>query len=325
MAAYTDAAGKFEPGAPNNGNEDNFHVHADLGQAAAFEADREVALSVHGCLMVGADGMGGMNAGEVASEIAVATVARCFTPERLADCSLGVARERERYLERVVAEADREIRAAGKREAAYAGMGSTIVLAWLWGEELSVTWCGDSRAYVLREPEGLRQITKDHSFVQQLVDVGELEEFRAFDHPYNNIITRSLGDPEGEAEPSSRTVAVAEGDIVLLCSDGLNGVLRDRKTLDDEGNVLPGENLEEIMRNNRATMQGCREALWRAAEAAGWYDNVTAILCEIVSGGGTEREPVEAEAILKTKEGFGCRSRKRWFWGMLGRYIFRRR
>ncbi|MDE7126904.1 MAG: hypothetical protein K2O58_03285, partial [Bacteroidales bacterium] len=74
------------------------------------------------------------------------------------------------------------------------------------------------------------------------------------------------------------------GDIIMLFSDGLSGVLRDRKSCDREGNIIPGDNLEDIIRANRASMTECRKALWIAAENADWYDNVTAILCEIIEG-----------------------------------------
>lgn len=286
LAAYTDPAGKWNDDAPKRGNEDDLFVDADLSNEVQgqFMADEVMELSDAGCLMVVADGMGGMNAGEVASAIAIQTVKSAFSKENIADEVLKSGRSRTKYLEKVVVDADAAIKKRSRADKECEGMGSTLIMAWLYDNELTVTWCGDSRAYQFREAEGIRQISKDHSYVQGLVDSGKITEVEAFDHPYGNIITRSLGDPEKKAEPDSVTVPVCKGDIILLCSDGLSGVLRDRKSYDSEGNLIPGDNLEDIIRPHRASMTECREALWAAAENAGWYDNVTAILCEIVEG-----------------------------------------
>ena len=163
-------------------------------------------------------------------------------------------------------------------------MGSTIIMAWLYEDELTISWCGDSRAYLFNEKSGIRLISEDHSYVQELVNKGLLTYAQTFDHPQNNIITRSLGDPTKEAKPESKTLKVGKGDIILLCSDGLSGVLRDRKTYDDQGQLYPEENLEDTIRAHTGSMKECREALWIAAERGGWYDNVTAILCQITDG-----------------------------------------
>ncbi len=286
LTAYTDPAGKRTEQPPLYGNEDNFFVDADLSdeEQGKFVTDEPEQLSDAGCLMVIADGMGGMNAGEIASKIAVDTVKELFAPGRLPADAVATAKSREHYMEQVVVAADTAIKTEARKNPEYEGMGSTIVMVWLCDGQASVTWCGDSRAYLFREPEGIRQVSKDHSYVQSLVDDGKITEAVAFDHPYGNIITRSLGDPEKKARADSKTIPVCKGDILLVCSDGLNGVLRDRKTYDDKGNLFPGENLEDLIRANRSSMATCREALWRAAESAEWYDNVTAILCEILEG-----------------------------------------
>ena len=282
LAAYTDAAGKRNDVPPLYGNEDNFYVDADLSEEpqGEFSSDEEKALSDYGSLLVIADGMGGMNAGEVASEIAVRTVKECFAHKNLTDRIVADAESRERYMEHVVEEADAAIKARSQENKECEGMGSTIIMVWICDGVASVTWCGDSRAYLFREPKGIAQISKDHSYVQSLVDDGKITEEEAFDHPYGNIITRSLGDPEKKAKADSVTVPLYKGDIILVCSDGLSGVLRDRPLSDG----TPAANLEEIIRSNRSSMQSCREALFSAAEEADWYDNVTAILYEITDG-----------------------------------------
>lgn len=274
IAAYTDSAGKTNADAPRNGNEDNMFVSSDLSSDSKdclFAADREEILNRYGCLMVVADGMGGMNAGEVASEIAINVVKESFTVDSLSNAVLKNEKSRAHFMESVVVAADDAIKEHAKKHTECDGMGSTIVMAWLYEGKVTVTWCGDSRVYLYRESEGLKQISKDHSYVQELVDQGKITMDEAFDHPYNNVITRSLGDPNHKAKPDSVTIPVFRGDIILVNSDGLSGVLRDIE-------------IEKIIKANRTSMNGCRLSLWDAAKNADWYDNVTAILCEILDG-----------------------------------------
>lgn len=274
IAAYTDSAGKTNPQAPRNGNEDNMFINADLSdrdRQVMFSLDNEENLSNGGCLLVVADGMGGMNAGEVASEIAIEVVKNAFDPETLPQSVLASDKTREQFMEDVVLKADEAVKKHASEHSECEGMGSTIILAWVHDQHLSVTWCGDSRCYIYRDGLGLKQISKDHSYVQSLIDDGKITEEQAFDHPLGNIITRSLGDPSKKAKADSITVPLCKGDIILVNSDGLSGVLRDSE-------------MEQIIRDNRETMGKCREALFDAAQAADWYDNVTGILCEITDG-----------------------------------------
>lgn len=312
LTAYTDPAGKFNDSAPKKGNEDDMFVDSELanGVQGEFVSDSIVELNDAGCLMVVADGMGGMNAGEVASCIAIETVKNAFAGNRLTEDVLASSKSRRQYMERIVVEADSAIKQRSKNDKECEGMGSTLVMAWLYGSEVTVTWCGDSRAYLFRESEGIRQISKDHSYVQSLVDNGTITEEAAFDHPYGNIITRSLGDPEKTAVPDSVTVPVCKGDVILVCSDGLSGVLRDRRAYDEEGKLIPGDNIEDLIRNNRSSMVSCREVLWAAAENAGWYDNVTAVLCEITDGDETPAV-LQAEPQSVTKSFISLKVSKR--------------
>lgn len=286
LVAYTDAAGKFSPDAVRSGNEDNFYVDDDLTDNTTNKVaqDEIIQLGDLGMLMVVADGMGGMNAGEVASQIAIDTVKAAFTANSISDTIVANALTRQKYLEQVIKTADKNIKSEARKDRSREGMGSTIIMAWLFGDELTISWCGDSRAYIFNEKSGIRLISQDHSYVQELVNKGLLTYDQTFDHPQNNIITRSLGDPTKDARPESKTLKVGKGDIILLCSDGLSGVLRDRKTYDTNGQLYPEDNLEDIIRANSESMKGCREALWEAAEKGGWYDNVTAILCQITDG-----------------------------------------
>ena len=286
LVAYTDAAGKYSPDAFRSGNEDNFFVEDDLTDASTNKVSQDEVLQLGelGMLMAVADGMGGMNAGEVASQIAVDTVKGAFNKETLTEPVIATPQARQKYLESVIKQADKKIKSEARKDSSREGMGSTIILAWLFNDELTISWCGDSRAYIFNEKSGIRLISQDHSYVQELVNKGLLTYNQTFDHPQNNIITRSLGDPTKDAKPESKTIKVGKGDIILLCSDGLSGVLRDRKTYDGNGQLLPEENIEDIIRTHTSSMKECREALWVAAERGGWYDNVTAILCQITDG-----------------------------------------
>lgn len=288
MHAYSDAAGKSNPSAVRGGNEDNFYVDDNLCDefVSRCESDVEKELCDYGLIMAVADGMGGMNAGEVASEIAVKTVQDFFSPGKINSDNSRDHQSRKKYLERLIVEADSRIKQDAHDNPEHAGMGSTIILAWIVGNEMTLSWCGDSRAYRFNAQRGIELISEDHSYVQDLVKQGKLTYEQTFEHPQGNIVTRSLGDESQTAKPETRFFNVYDGDIILLCSDGLSGVLRDRKTPDGQGGYYPGDNLEDVIKNNRESLVACRLALWQAAEAADWYDNVTAILCEIIDGAG---------------------------------------
>ena len=263
MAARCEAAGR-----PNN--EDNYQLDDNLSDNSwGFTADTEVSLGEKGALLVVCDGMGGMNAGEVASDIAVKTIKEWFTTDKLTDAVVAAPCK---YITSAIVAADAAIKAHSKTNPDTEGMGSTIVLAWLLGQKVYVGWCGDSRCYRFNPALGLERLSHDHSYVQELVDAGKLTEELAFDHPNNNIITRSLGDPRGAAQPDCKEFDLYNQDIILLCSDGLCGTLRDNE-------------IAELIKHHQTSMQECRDALWDADEAAGWTDNTTIALAQIISGG----------------------------------------
>lgn len=263
MAARCEAAGR-----PNN--EDNYQLDDNLSDNSwGFTADAEVSLGEKGALLVVCDGMGGMNAGEVASDIAVKTIKEWFTTNKLTDAAIAAPCK---YITSAIVAADAAIKAHSKTNPDTEGMGSTIVLAWLLGQKVYVGWCGDSRCYRFNPALGLERLSHDHSYVQELVDAGKLTEELAFDHPNNNIITRSLGDPRGVAQPDCKEFDLYNQDIILLCSDGLCGTLRDNE-------------IAELIKQHQTSMQECRDALWDADEAAGWTDNTTIALAQIISGG----------------------------------------
>lgn len=314
LTAFSAAAGKYNPDAPLYGNEDNFYVDDDLSDdiLGRFQPNEDTVMSDCGCLMVVADGMGGMNAGEVASELAIETVKDFFAPGKITTALAESPVERSKYLELVIKEADRRIKTDAKENPAHDGMGSTIILAWIVGDKMTLSWCGDSRAYRYNPLNGLEPLSRDHSYVQELVNQGVLKYEDTFEHPQGNIVTRSLGDPNNAAKPETRQFDVYNEDVILLCSDGLSGVLRDRKTKDDNGEYYPGDNIEDIIAAHTSSMTECRDALLEAAEKADWYDNVTVLLCQIESGAGEapkkQSTPTLQEKTIDDKNTTGKKS-----------------
>jgi protein phosphatase len=303
MLAYSDAAGKYDPQAPLNGNEDNFYVDDDLSDemTGRCQMDKVVTLSDCGCLMVVADGMGGMNAGEVASEIAINTVKDFFAPGKIDSAMAESASQRKKLLEQVIKEADKRVKEDAKANVEHEGMGSTIILAWIVGDKLTLSWCGDSRAYRFNPKTGIEPLSRDHSYVQELVNQGKLTYEDTFEHPQGNIVTRSLGDPSCTAQPETREFDLYNEDIILLCSDGLSGVLRDKKVKDHYGNYYPGETIEDIIAQHTQSVIECRTALMQAAENADWYDNVTVLLFQVT--GGASAMPVKKEEVKEGESG----------------------
>ena len=195
-------AGNTDVGVVRSGNEDNFMVDHQRG------------------VFIVADGMGGHAAGEVASDMAVAIIARDIegiraladepAAERLGDA---IRTANAAIFDRTLAEHDKR------------GMGTTVTVMVLFAKRYLIGQVGDSRAYLLRNGE-FSQITKDHSYVQEQVDAGLLTPEQARTHPYSNVITRCVGANE-EVVPDIYYGRIQMGDIILLASDGLTGMLED--------------------------------------------------------------------------------------------------
>jgi PPM family protein phosphatase len=206
-----------------------------------------------------ADGMGGAQAGEVASRLAAAAF------EEGADAIQG-----EDGVATVVRAANARIFERALQDPAVAGMGTTATVAVVDETAATVTIAhvGDSRAYLYRDGV-LEQLTTDHSLVGELVRSGRLTEDEAAVHPHRSVITRALGT-DAEVEVDTRTLAVAAGDLVLLCSDGLSAMVRDDEIL-------------RVLRETDGEPRAAAAALVAAANAAGGEDNVTVVLFELLS------------------------------------------
>ena len=256
-------------------NEDNFTVCSDLQSGSwTVPTDHQQVLSLGnmGCLLLVADGMGGQNAGEVASAIAVQTVEALFSLEALSSICLDDDNQVRQYLLNGIEKADARIKAHAHDHAETSGMGSTLVMAWILKGVAHVAWIGDSRAYAVMPSKGIARLTKDHSFVQGLVDKGQITEEEAMTHPNSNIITRSLGDMSQRARGDVVSYSLHNGEVILLCSDGLCGVCSDA--------VIGG-----IVEDYVADLQQCKEQLTNAALRVGGSDNITIALAQYFDDG----------------------------------------
>lgn len=274
-------------GCVRTNNEDNFIINENLSQSDWFlpqDTSKVITLGQDGCVLVVADGMGGLNAGEVASAIAVETVKQSFLDADLRKVAKG-PKSIEKFMRDIVVKADQTIKKHVKSHPETKGMGTTLIFIWVHGNTAHLVWCGDSRAYIYNKQSGLLRFSKDHSYVQQLVDEGKLDEDLAFDHPDSNIITRCLGDFQDRAKPDYKSYELHAGDILLICSDGLCGLCRDEEIL-------------HIMQQTSADIELCKQTLIQSALEAGGYDNVTLALFETVDLEDAELK-VEKEKGLK--------------------------
>lgn len=217
-------------------------------------------------LLIVADGMGGYRAGDTASEKATHTVRDMLVPVR----GIKAANESaEQRILRAIARANDVVRAHAEQAEECRGMGTTLVVALLDGTEWVIANVGDSRAYCYSQ-RSVRQITVDHSLVQEMVDAGRLTREEAAVHIHRNIITRAIGTEESVLVDTYR-VALSPGEMLMLCSDGLNEHLSDQEI----ARILSG----------RAALQKKAQALIAAANKRGGRDNITVVLaaCREVS------------------------------------------
>jgi serine/threonine protein phosphatase PrpC len=206
-------------------------------------------------LFVVADGMGGAQAGEVASQLAIEAFQQGLGPDGSPE---------ERLAERV-REANRQIYERSRAEAGREGMGTTLTAAYLDDAELAIAHVGDSRAYLFRNGE-LTRLTQDHSLVDELVRHGKLTEEQAAEHPQRSIITRALG-PEPDVQVDTFTYPVRAGDLLLLCSDGLTSMISE-------------ESVTQVLGSADSLADAARLLITEANEAGG-RDNITVVLFRV--------------------------------------------
>ena len=260
---------RTDTGRQRRGNEDAFYARAPLFAVA--------------------DGMGGAQAGEVASHLAVEVL-----EQGLPDGDGSV----EERLRARVREANARIMESAQADDARAGMGTTLTVAYVGEDDLTVAHVGDSRLYRLRDGT-FERLTDDHSLVEELVRQGKLTPEEADEHPQRSIITRALGAEEG-VEADSTTWAGRDGDVYLICSDGLTS-------------MIPEAHVAQILAE-APSLASAGRMLIDAANDAGGRDNITVVLFrleEVAAGAAAPQETAEHRAVAREPEPATQRRRRR--------------
>ena len=263
MLRVTDHVERSDTGRARKANEDSFHARSPL--------------------FVVADGMGGAQAGEVASRMAVERFAA-----GLPDGSGTV----EARLASLVEEANHAIHEHSRADSEQAGMGTTVTAAYVATDGVAIAHVGDSRAYRLRDGV-LERLTDDHSLVEEMLRQGKLTPQEAAEHPQRSIITRALG-PEPGVQVDTRTAPARDGDVFLLCSDGLTSMV--------------AEDVVEGILTRARSLRDAAADLVAAANDAGGRDNITVVLFAVEDVGGEAPEPPPTRAHAAPAPGDGVRT-----------------
>ncbi|HOK62479.1 MAG TPA: Stp1/IreP family PP2C-type Ser/Thr phosphatase [Soehngenia sp.] len=232
----------------------------DTGNVRLINQDSLFVSNFHDAfpLFIVADGMGGHNAGEVASKLAVRKVEEIFK-EKYATFSK--TEDVKETIKNSFVEANNYICEQARLDSNLFGMGTTLTLGFLFKNIFIIGHVGDSRAYLIRN-NSIKQLTEDHSLVRKLVLEGRITETEAENHPQKNIITRAVGTDDN-VEVDIIEIKVTAGDIIFICSDGLTNMVRKDK-------------LFEIFTNTNDIQIACDECV-KLAKANGGYDNITVI------------------------------------------------
>jgi PPM family protein phosphatase len=249
-------------GLKRRGNEDAHAWCSDIGLCQWHSSHFATTATTGGAVLILADGMGGARAGEIASALAVESIQSYL-------CSLSSPIDRtnsKQVLASAIQNAHQAIIMHQHEHRKTMGMGTTMVVAWIYYDYIALAWVGDSRAYRYNQHTGLEALTRDHSMVQKLIDMGHITKEEAFNHPNQNIITQFVGDKLHIPLPDFIESSIGPDDIILLCSDGLTGMLREHHI----GQILKGY----------ADLKTVGEHLIKEANQAGGDDNITLILCD---------------------------------------------
>lgn len=272
-------------------NEDSFIATGNAADENWVMPAESFELGDRCVVMVVADGMGGENAGEIASEIAVQSI-KSFLQSKIAD--IKEPEEISGLLNAALLFANNKIRQTCIDRPEYIGMGTTGIVLAIYHDKLFCSWVGDSRLYRF-SPHGrvtthpyfvgqLELLSEDHSKVWGMVVQNEISLEEARVHPESNVITQSLGDIFRTPLPDSKVFPIFKDDILILCSDGLNAMLSD-------------ENIESIIKEYSNEPDILIEKLITETNNAGGHDNTTIIMCKIIEGVEYNKE------IIKQHEG----------------------
>jgi protein phosphatase len=288
---------KSDVGRVRRGNEDNFLV-LDLtteqtwsGADGATPPEKltRFALGDKGLVLVVSDGMGGALAGDVASRMAVDSVREMLLGtegEEACDPELDLVE----CLKNATHYANLAIHQKSQEDSRCAGMGATFTGAAIRDGNLDLVQVGDSRGYVIRK-DHIRLATKDQSLVQQLVDVGQISESEAETHMFRNVILQALG-AQSEVAPVTGRIHLRQGDVLLLCSDGLSGKLR-------------AEDIQQIVVNSQDDLAKACDGLIEEANNRGGEDNITVVLARFqgddLEAPATDRITIELPPLEEDK------------------------
>ena len=287
---------KSDVGRVRRGNEDNFLV-LDLtteqtwsGSDGATPPEKltRFTLGDKGLVLVVSDGMGGALAGDVASRMAVDSVREMLLGAEGEECDPEL--DLVECLKNATHYANLAIHQKSQEDSRCAGMGATFTGAAIRGDNLDLVQVGDSRGYVIRK-DHIRLATKDQSLVQQLVDVGQISESEAETHMFRNVILQALG-AQSEVAPVTGRIHLRQGDVLLLCSDGLSGKLR-------------AEDIQQIVVNSQDDLAKACEALIEEANNRGGEDNITVVLARFqgddLEAPATDRITIELPPLEEDK------------------------
>ena len=276
---------KSDVGRVRRGNEDNFLILDLTNEQTWTGADgatppeklTRFTLGDKGLVLVVSDGMGGALAGDVASRMAVDSVREMLLGTEGEECDPQL--DLVECLKNATHYANLAIHQKSQEDSRCAGMGATFTGAAIRGNDLDLVQVGDSRGYVIRK-DHIRLATKDQSLVQQLVDVGQISESEAETHMFRNVILQALG-AQSEVAPVTGRIHLRQGDVLLLCSDGLSGKLR-------------AEDIQHIVVGSQEDLAKACEALIDEANNRGGEDNITVVLARFQ---GDDLEAAETDRI----------------------------
>jgi protein phosphatase len=290
---------KSDVGRVRRGNEDNFLV-LDLSTEQTWTGSDNTSppekltrfdLGNKGLVLVVSDGMGGALAGDVASRMAVDSVREMLmSADTVGEEACDPAIDLVECLKNATVYANLAIHLRSQEDSRCAGMGATFTGAAIKGDSLDLVQVGDSRGYVLRKDQ-IRLATKDQSLVQQLVDVGQISESEAETHMFRNVILQALG-AQSEITPVTGRIRLRQGDVVLLCSDGLSGKLR-------------AEDIQHIVVSSNGDLARACDALIEEANNRGGEDNITVVLARFLGDDleipNTDRITIELPPLEEDK------------------------
>ena len=248
------SVGKTDIGLVRKVNEDSFLCEKLEGTEGTY-------------LYIVADGMGGHNAGEVASSMAVQEVAS-YIRENIETLKLG-DKEIQDLIRNAILFANDKVYKTSILKSNCLGMGTTLSMVLAKDNSIFIGHVGDSRIYLIRENE-ITRLTEDHSLVAELVKAGSIKPEEAYNHPQKNVITRALGT-EYTIEPDVSQREIQSGDFILICTDGLS-------------NVVYEEDMIYVVVNTSDLNDAC-DLLINKAKESGGFDNITAVAIQICKGG----------------------------------------